>query len=328
MRCPECNRTQQYKEGMRCRRCGYKFVFNPKSTKYKGQIRDYTLRSIIKQLSNDGQYCFTRTQLAVEISRYWDKRHGMGCLLVLGSLALAGFVGFLTSAINDSEVRGWIVGSGLFVILLALGFGLKLYKKGEGRVSFKEANAVIETYHRAYPIKPLITGKAFTGESETDFYFEPDRILMVERDNIADMLVLNRFPQQTKTAVVSRRGYPEHVFAACRTFLAKNPQLPVYVMHDASLMGFRRIAILGQDERWRFARDNFVDIGLAKRHFNERTPALPWLKDGKADIVFTANYDKMLTAGARMPIDYAPPKFLLNLLANAVLTGSLLLPVQ
>ena len=53
--------------------------------------------------------------------------------------------------------------------------------------------------------------------------YAPERILVVERDDLVDMLIRNRFHLTAKAVVVSRTGYPERVFAACGIFCATIP---------------------------------------------------------------------------------------------------------
>jgi hypothetical protein len=88
MRCPDCKHDQKYKDGARCGKCGYQFVFRKKDDR----ISDSSLRQIIQRLSDNGQYAFTATQLALEICRSWrGKRQLIGGVIFVMVIALGLF---------------------------------------------------------------------------------------------------------------------------------------------------------------------------------------------------------------------------------------------
>ena len=149
---------------------------------------------------------------------------------------------------------------------------------------------------------------------------------MVERDDLVDMLIRNRFHLSHKTAVVSRSGYPERVFATCREFLKNHPDTPVQVLHDASTSGFGLTAQLAADPKWEFARQRLIDLGISRATLDGGS-SLPWLPpdNSRRDGALSTDPTKMLRAGRRVPVDYIGPKPLLNLLGAAVVGGALLL---
>ena len=91
MRCPECKHNQKYKDGTRCKKCRYQFVFRKK----QDQISDFTLRQIIQRLSDNGQQAFTTTQLALDICRLWRKK-------TLGPVG-CGVIALIVSVIAGSD---------------------------------------------------------------------------------------------------------------------------------------------------------------------------------------------------------------------------------
>lgn len=112
MRCPECKHTQKYREGTRCKKCGYQFVFR----KSADGITDSALRQMIQRLSDSGQQAFTATQLALAICRSWRQKKGafIGCgvvavvvalLIGFGQHALLGVAVFLILSIPI--IVGW-----------------------------------------------------------------------------------------------------------------------------------------------------------------------------------------------------------------------------
>ncbi|HRD64560.1 MAG TPA: hypothetical protein PKY50_00220 [Candidatus Competibacter sp.] len=315
MRCPECRHTQKYREGTRCKQCSYQFVFR----KSADGISDFALRQLIQRLSDNGQQAFTATQLALAICRSWRQK------------------------------KGALIGCGVAVLVIAcvIGFGLKTFAGLAiflvfttpiivswwriSRIPFGKARKLVDRYHQAHPITALADGRAFRQQTASadnleDPQYAPERILVVECDDLVDMLIRNRFHLSYKTAVVSRSGYPEQVFAACREFLRNHPNTPVQVLHDASTSGFNLTAQLAADPKWAFARERLTDLGISRAALDGDS-SLPWLPPDNSwrGGAFGSNPAKMLRAGYRVPVDHIEPKPLLNLLGAAVVGGALLL---
>lgn len=315
MRCPECKHTQKYREGTRCKKCGYQFVFR----KSADGITDSALRQMIHRLSDGGQQAFTATQLTLAICRSWRAKKGalIGCGAAI--VVVACIVGFgLGTAI------GGFIFFLIFSMLLMVGYWRK-----SGLPAHK-ARKLIDRYHQAHPITALADGRAFRERTAPvdleDPQYAPERILVVERDDLVDMLIRNRFHLSHKTAVVSRTGYPERAFSACRDFLRNHPDTPVQVLHDASTAGFALTAQLAADPNWQFARQRLTDLGISRAALDGGS-SLPWLPPdaSRRNGALSSDPAKMLRAGRRVPVDYIGPKPLLNLLGTAVVGGALLL---
>lgn len=314
MRCPECRHVQKYREGTRCKKCNYQFVFR----KSADGISDFALRQIIQRLSDNDQQAFTATQLALAICRSWRQKKGalIGCGVV--TLAVAILIGLTQHA---------SLGFAVFAILSTLLIS-GWWKRG--RIPFHKARKLVDRYHQAHPIAALADGRAFRQQAAPadleDPQYAPERILVVERDDLVDMLIRNRFHLSHKTAVVSRSGYPERVFATCREFLKNHPDTPVQVLHDASTSGFGLTAQLAADPKWEFARQRLIDLGISRATLDGGS-SFPWLPpdNSRRDGALSTDPAKMLRAGRRVPVDYIGPKPLLNLLGAAVVGGALLL---
>ncbi|MDS4041029.1 MAG: hypothetical protein RKP20_07630 [Candidatus Competibacter sp.] len=274
---------------------------------------------MIQRLSEGGQQAFTATQLALEICRSWRKKTAglIGCGVVAAVIAV--IVGLILNIAS---------GAGAFLILLPVAIWVGFRSKRT--FPFHKARDLMDRYHQAHPITALADGRAFRQQAARvdpqELQYAPERILVVERDDLVDMLIRNRFHLNHKTAVVSRSGYPERVFAACREFLRNHPNTLVQVLHDASLPGFGLTARLAADPKWEFARQHLVDLGISRAVLDNGS-SLPWLPpdSSRGGGAFSANPAKMLRAGRRVPVDYIGPKPLLNLLGAAVVGGALLL---
>ena len=320
MRCPECNHSQKYRDGTRCKQCCYSFVFRKK----QDQISDFTLRQIIQRLSDNGQYAFTATQLALEICRLWRKKNlgPLGCSII--ALIVSAIVGLIAFTAWDWGGGAVLVPGVILPLAVWLGW------RGKNSPSIDKARQIVKQYHQVHPISGLADGAAFRRQPPTadfqDPHYAPERILVVERDELVDLLVRNRFHLTAKAAVVSRTGYPERVFTACQEFVRNHPNTSVQVVHDASLQGFALTAQLATDPQWRFASQRLVDLGISHSALGNAS-SLPWLPSNEARRLgaFGGHPAKRLRAGYRVPLDYVGPKPMLNLLGAAVVAGTLLL---
>jgi len=311
MRCPDCNHNQKYREGTRCTKCGYQFVFRKKDD----NITDYSLRQIIRRLSDNGQYeyAFTATQLALDICRSWQGKGGLiGGLIFTVAISLILFFFFKLH---------WIAS----IIVLMIGIPLMTWINQRQKITlpFHKASALIRRYHQVHPISTLADGTAFqqqNGSEPEALPYAPERILVVERDDLVDMLVRNRFHLTSKTAVISRNGYPSTMFAACQKFMRDHPNTPVHLLHDASLSGLGMAAQLGAD--WRG-----VDLGINRQTLDSCNGKLPWLpRDDQTKAgMWSVQHTQMLGRNYRVPIDFVGPKPLLGLLSAAVIAGALAL---
>jgi hypothetical protein len=217
-------------------------------------------------------------------------------------------------------------------------------------LDFQKVQTDIQRYHKIHPIEQMVDGKAFVKTPDNgveltpkisslndkaiivpkldeELFLAPEQILIVERDEMVDMLIRNRFHLETKTVVVSQSGYPTAVFEACPQFVKNNPKMPVQVLHDASVNSFGLLNRIRRDPKWQFARDNLVDIGLTEKHLGDKIlrPWFPKTKDKK--VIFSKDYKKMLQQGRSFPIDGLPPKLLLSQLSAAVVAGVLTLAI-
>ena len=93
-----------------------------------------------------------------------------------------------------------------------------------------------------------------------------DRAVICDRPSIAQMLIANNFHFENSCAVLSVTGYPESIFETVMTMLKRNPNLKVYVLHDASPKGVGLANYLRTNEKW-FTDSNIAiyDVGLFPR---------------------------------------------------------------
>jgi len=327
MRCPECRHTQKYREGTRCKQCSYQFVFR----KSADGISDFALRQLIQRLSDNGQQAFTATQLALAICRSWRQK------------------------------KGALIGCGVAVLVIAcvIGFGLKTFAGLAiflvfttpiivswwriSRIPFGKARKLVDRYHQAHPITALADGRAFRQQTASadnleDPQYAPERILVVECDDLVDMLsggYVNSQPLPPE--LQNRRGQPLGLPGASVRGLPgiseKPSQYPGtsvtrrFYFRVQSDRTIGRRSEMGVRPRAPDRSGHFP--GGARRRFIAALvdSSLPWLPPDNSwrGGAFGSNPAKMLRAGYRVPVDHIEPKSLLNLLGAAVVGGALLL---
>ena len=323
MKCPDCSTIHKYKEGMVCI-CGYRFALDPKQPP---NISDIVLKNAVDKVSDNHTYYFTYNQLYAQVYRAIKKmKRKERIAFTIFTCVSAGFVlFFFTLAVG--RMPAWLYALLIIVILLR---------------AFRKINIlqdmiveVIETYNQAHPIKSLADGKQLhridIREFDKDmFQHAPEHILIVERDDIAEMLILNRFYLENKTLVVSANKYPDVAFRAYKSFIAKYPDIPVAILHDASRHGHHMMNRLIEDKAWELEGKNITDLGLSpsdvvrlKRPIwmtAEKTTLseLSQISPGKSSV---ENIEK----GLVMPVDIAPPTAMMGTVTLAVMTGYALL---
>jgi len=221
----------------------------------------------------------------------------------------------------------------LFLYAIMGTLGIFRYTRSPVTILYSSVSRSISTYRDIHPIDRLVEDRMFQKPSpealdDEILQYAPDRILIVERDDIADMLILNRFYVDYKTLVVSKRKYPEHVFEACQQILSKHPEIPVMVIHDASEKGLRMKKRLLNDRSWNLMGKNVQDLGLFPRDVKRlRVPM--WLPKGVSvygEILCSRKAaDENVIQGYRMPVDAAPPAAMMGSISFALVSGLALL---
>ncbi|MBL8250067.1 MAG: hypothetical protein JNK31_00205, partial [Candidatus Competibacter sp.] len=265
---------------------------------------------------------FTATQLELEFCRYGRRKINHA---LIGRIILAGLI----AGVVFFWAHGWGITLTVFALLTL--FAVWRTQREKTVLPLAKARRLLQRYRRTHPIAALADGQAFLQQAPAEnlesAHYAPERILVVERDDLVDMLVRNRFHASHKTAVISCSGYPKRVVEACQDFLRRHPDTPVQLLHDASLKGFKLKTQLEADTQWPLAGRPLVDLGLSPE-LARNSAKLPWLpaKGWRNKGALSARHQQMLNAGYRMPVDFLGPKPLLNLLGAAVIGGALLLP--
>jgi hypothetical protein len=139
----------------------------------------------------------------------------------------------------------------------------------------------------------------------------------VERNDIADMFILNRFPEKHETAVVSAGKYPKQTYDTIVEKLEKNRDLKVYLLHDDSQTGLGFKDRLLSDNSWHLKNKKIIDLGFFTDNMKWYGFETLWIPSSaecekkNGIVILSKKFDKMLNAGYRVPGDSDPPEKLL-----------------
>ena len=325
MKCPACGTNWKYKDGMTCR-CGYRFSLNPKEPPF---VSDATLHHLDTRLSEDGTMYFTYNQLYVQLyGLLRRKKHRERILFTVLLAAAALFAVGALAAITGGSVLP-------VMAALALIAGIFWFARRPIQIPHDQIVRKLQTYTAAHPMKNLVDGTRFEAASPNGFeadllQFAPERILIVDRNDVADMLLLNRFHFEQKTLVVSARKYPAHAFYACQQILLQHPDVPVMLMHDASREGYRMQRKLLDDPSWNLQNQHVQDLGLHPWDVDKvRRPV--WIPPDAGGLSAKIGRSpggsaaENIQQGFFVPVDGAPPRALTGMMGLALVTGLALL---
>ena len=254
MQCPECGTHQKKTTGSGCR-CGYQFIFQEKTAH---GMTDILFRRILQRAGEKGIFHFTFPQLYTA----WCQQNAEDSysllqkkLTVTGGLQLSLSMGCLF-------FFGWLGGLlSLFFILIpwlivrqyqqksapdleSLKKLLKQWQTGNG--GGDEMLLIHPALHNPPPDPP-----------EKDvFGYGVEKIIIVERPILVDLLVKNGFHAEQNALIFSRDGYPNYIVQHAQKLLRRNSSLPIYLLHDASEAG------ITMAQKKSLAGHAVVDLGI------------------------------------------------------------------
>ena len=261
MKCPECNYDQKVKYGLICR-CGYEFTFNPKTTRPPGQTDGRFVATIARANQNETVY-FTRNQLyAAFVTKYgpsrWGTLYGGACISILGA--------FLTYF--QIPIFGYLF-LGIGVLTTLWGLFIK-----PGFVSRKQFENWINAWLQAGKNIPMLIEHPTLHQpppdwEEKDIYdYGCEKLLIVQHDLMVDLLVLNNQHTEQRMLVLSESGYPNYLVAKVQELLADRPELPIFLLHDATREGMQMAERMKTRASWLdLSQSSFVDLGFTPEDF-------------------------------------------------------------
>lgn len=285
MKCIYCSTENNYKDrqGNRqsCKSCHHPFAFEPKTDAL--QMNDPLFARVIKDVSADGTLSFTSRQLWYELNRRLLARKSFSC----GSAALLIMIG---GGLLYTLRHAHPILLALPAIMMMAAAPKKSKKQPQGprftKLSFENfernylqkwtvAHGAITKMLPPVPRggKSVVDQRVFRGRTHPNGSAAPDvtaysfdRALVVEHSDIAAMLVANQFHFENNCAILSLDGYPFGTADTIKTMLARNPNLKVFALHDASIPGCKMTETLRRQGWFPDKTVRLIDLGLRPQH--------------------------------------------------------------
>lgn len=277
MKCLKCGKNSLYRErsGGKCPQCGQRFVFEPK----QGDLcSDTMFQKALELVSNKGSLAFTSKQLYYELARL-RRRKPMGLNSKLASsigtavtCGIGGVVGGLLSVeVFHLKAFFWPLAGVYFAASAAL-VSWVWFKTDPSLITLKEADfgklfqkwRKLQGLPAGYLDKPLALPTALPEKDLLDYAVE--RAIICDHPELVDFLLANNFHLEQKCLILTCGGYPKQRFEELRQMLRKNPQVHVFVLHNASNNGCRIYQELISSREWFPGSQRVFDIGLHPRH--------------------------------------------------------------
>jgi len=275
MKCIHCGSDTKLREraasGGRCAACRHPFAFDPRTD--GSLVTDGQFLRMIQAVSGDGKVRFAARNLWYEMNRrllrgrFWrspwgwvagGSAAGAAGLAALGlpNLAPVALLGVGAAALFSARARASDQGPDpAFPKVTESEFKKRYLDR------WLAIHGPIETLAPA-PEPGTVATRAPALDAGDLGAYSFDRALVVEHDDIAAMLVANRFHFENNCAILTPGGYPHGRFDTVMAMLRKNPSLRVFALHDASVAGCA-MALELREDRWFPAMSvTVVDLGL------------------------------------------------------------------
>jgi hypothetical protein len=244
------------------------FAFDPQ----RDHLSDMAFQAVIDDVSANGTLQYTPAQLHLATSRRLGHKlkrgFHMGCSIPI-AIALMFVSAWLLGVLRMPEAAFWWV----FLLMTAFGASplvLDRLRRRRVLLSWAEFQGLLSQWRSAHgEPKGLLSAdsarvKALTAQQRAELsHYSFDRLLVVERDAVALMLVRNHFHFENNCAILSLEGYPgDETRGVVLEMARQNPALKVFIAHDASPSGCAALATLRR-KGWLPASDTPVmDLGL------------------------------------------------------------------
>ena len=269
MQCPHCAANLLYRErgGRRCSKCKQKFAFEPKTSPLK--LHDLRFRRIVEKIGANGTIWYTPSQLHHALARkvVAEQKKGLG---PFGCLSLIMAVGIIAFASQFSDPI-FVLTIMLCVLLVMAVIVIERTRPLRPKLPMPPhdfSRRVLDEWHKTYNVVPhgLITSEHPTN---TAAYIPPSAQLTAvlacpERD-ILLCLRANGVSQQYGLGLLPTEGPFTQDEETLLTTLRSRPDIPLFLLHDASLAGVLLSQTIGMSLGLR-AEHRIVDLGLRPDH--------------------------------------------------------------
>jgi DNA-directed RNA polymerase subunit RPC12/RpoP len=337
MICPHCNADLLYKErpGYRCSRCRKNFAFDPKLNPLR--MHDIRLKKIIAKVSTEGTLAYTPAQLWYQSARknVSEQKAGLSCITftIIAAVIGTGFAIFinledLSNAVTC--VAPIIIGA---IIFLPFAYLLNIYFRKPWRYlkmpmsldQFREK--IINRWQQIYGDRPAGLIDSRTKRSNQPELDQLRGVLLCPQQDVLACLRANGVHRQLGLGLIPANTELTQAEQSITAELRSRPELPVYILHDASPSG----VLMAEDIRKKLKR-KVLDLGIHPRQAIEyklmtlgAKPAIEELK-GLEELHKSGQLSQeeleWLKKGFFSPILALTPNRVIRIITNAVERGS------
>ena len=223
MQCPMCTTQTPFAKKAVCRSCDYRFGLDPTLPHH---LTDADYLTLVERATSGGRYFFTQNQLYLY---YCIERMPRNTIWPIAGI-LTGLLGHYLAG-PEVAVMGAVSVAGLVY------YGTRSWRP--------PPRVVLENLHEdmkaaGHPIKRYIEKPLFEFREEekyTEHLPDPldiEHLIIVDRNPLVDLLVLNDFAKHSRSLIISQSGYPNYVIPIAKELLAKRKALTVYLLHDST----------------------------------------------------------------------------------------------
>ncbi|HEX7451851.1 MAG TPA: hypothetical protein VF294_06180 [Polyangiaceae bacterium] len=240
-------------------------------------ITDPEWLELVREASGDGQRFFTENQLylayarnKVQISRYIARRGVLGLVMIVVGL------GTWVYALKVDWGITLVVGIAITLGGVAcVGTGVVTRRDPAAR---EPVSRWLGKWQAERQIDKLVAGPALARAGAEYLPARVDAVVIVQRDALVDLLLMNDAQHELSALIVAESGYPEALAAAARRLLGERSDLRVIVLHDATSAGVGMRARLHKSSAFPLEAREALDIGLFPADVTwlaELAPAIP-----------------------------------------------------
>ena len=308
MKCPKCGYNQKAKYGLTCNGCKYRFAFNPKEAP---RMTDKRFMALINKASGGDTRYFTVNQLYYTFVKRANVKP-VGCLV--GQIVVSLIAGGIAWAwLNEDRSFNPLVGAGIAVAVIFV--LLEILKRWEPKPITIESfrKDLLNKWKGVHGNIPKLIDNPGLNEPPADSPFGDvldygvERVVVVQHDHLVDLLVLNGWHAENKALVIAESGYPNYLLSHARKMLDEDPNLPIFLLHDASHQGMTMGKRVAAEGKLPLLGRQVIDMGL--------TP------DDAQAIKKLKVFRKGKNASPEVPVDLLPYSSLALGLGAAVVGG-------
>ena len=274
MQCLKCNHKEKRGSDTSCTHCGHESVADAP----RDGIGDKGIKDITDRLSPDGSVCFLRRHIAYEIKRRFNQKSSKYrawmyvSLMVLFVVLVLAFI-FDNKSLQTLHLKNDFLGAVVefvthpvpMIIVGLVAFGAVMAVLKIRPVPFKLVQRFFEVNpHSSQIVDVDAVERQFEEDTPAELRIAVGRVLVCERRDIADFLLMNKFQLTHACPVIGPKGNDDPLYPSMVDD-AKAQSADVFVLHNLTPNGLKFAEKVKKSSKW-FGKNNdvtVIDLGLS-----------------------------------------------------------------